>query len=401
MAGRGLSLKAYLAATRGPLAEPLLDLPARPPGPLLWAWAHGAERGRALSNLCARLQGQNPDIAVTVSGSAPPLGPMVQLPTPPERTTACTAFARHVHPEVVLWAGRELAPALLNSLSETGAHLIGIDFDETPPTVPEASRLLPDPAPAALTLFDTLHATSKPAARMLRRLGVDSSRVRASAPLLDTPTPLPCPDALHEEVAQELGGRPVWLAAYARCAEANSLLAAHRQAVRLNHRLLLIIAPASAQDAKSIAKIAAESHLRLCDWDAGEMPDDSTQVLLASGPEDMGLWYRLAPVAFLGGSLCQSYGGQDPFEAAALGTAILYGPNVGAHLIAYSRLVEAGAARIVRDAESLATAVSHVAAPDQAAAMAHAGWDVLSSGADLVDGVIEEVTSVLDARANA
>ena len=107
----------------------------------------------------------------------------------------------------------------------------------------------------------------------------------------------------------------------------------------------------------------------------------------------------MAPLAFLGGSLTAGHGGNDPFEAAALGTAILYGPNVGQHLAAYSLLVEAGAARIVRDADSLTSAVSNLIAPDQAAAMAHAGWDAVTAGAALVDSVIAEIVERLDRTA--
>ncbi len=404
MSSGGLSLKAYLATTRGPVAVPVAALPPRPPGPLVWGWAEGQERGAALANLCARLQNAHPDIAVGLSGSARGTIGMPHLPTPPERLSACQTFANHLRPDVVLWAGLELAPALLHSLHETGAHMIAVDLDDAPPVVPHAPRFLPDPAPATLAMFSSLYATSEAAARRLRRQNLDGTRVQASAPLLETQLPLVCSDTLHEEMAGILAGRPVWLAARVSAGEAASVLAAHRSAVRLNHRLLLILAPERRDEADAIARTARDTQLRLCDWEAGETPDDNTQVLLTGGPDELGLWYRLAPLAFIGHSLSSAgsgSGGRDPFEAAALGTAVLYGPNVGAHLTAYARLVEAGAARIVRDTDSLAVAVSHLVAPDQAANMAMAGWDVMSSGADLVDSVISEIANRLDERVTA
>jgi 3-deoxy-D-manno-octulosonic-acid transferase len=62
----------------------------------------------------------------------------------------------------------------------------------------------------------------------------------------------------------------------------------------------------------------------------------------------------------------------------------------------YSRLAKAGAARIVKDGDTLGTAVSRLISPDQAAAMAVAGWDVVSQGADLTDRVIDLVHATLD-----
>ena len=46
---------------------------------------------------------------------------------------------------------------------------------------------------------------------------------------------------------------------------------------------------------------------------------------------------------------------RDPYEAAALGSAILHGPNLGAHAAALAQLSEARALRKVTSAETLAT----------------------------------------------
>jgi 3-deoxy-D-manno-octulosonic-acid transferase len=106
----------------------------------------------------------------------------------------------------------------------------------------------------------------------------------------------------------------------------------------------------------------------------------------------------MAPVSFLGGSLVAGHNCVDPLEAAALGSAILYGPRVGKHLQSYSRLAAAGAARIINDSAALGMAVSRLVAPDQAAIMAHAGWDVISEGAALTDRISDLVQDTLDLR---
>jgi len=86
----------------------------------------------------------------------------------------------------------------------------------------------------------------------------------------------------------------------------------------------------------------------------------------------------------------------DPLEAAALGSAILYGPRVGRHVQSFTRLATAGAARIINDSTALGMAVTRLVAPDQAAMMAHAGWDVVSEGAALMDRITDLVQDALD-----
>jgi 3-deoxy-D-manno-octulosonic-acid transferase len=109
----------------------------------------------------------------------------------------------------------------------------------------------------------------------------------------------------------------------------------------------------------------------------------------------MGLWYRIAPAAFVGGSLAE-VGGHNPFEPALLGCAILHGPHVRNFADGYRRLQAAGAAVEVRDQRALAGALVEVLAPDRAAEMAAAAWDAVSEGAAVTDAVLEVVAGYLD-----
>jgi 3-deoxy-D-manno-octulosonic-acid transferase len=255
---------------------------------------------------------------------------------------------------------------------------------------------MPDASAGALSLFHMILAQDKHAAQRMRKLGVPDSRIEVTTPLEPEVFPLSSHDGLHEEMTATLAGRPVWLAASIHMEEADAVLRAHRRAARLAHRLLLVIVPMTPADEPALAQLTQDVGLRLARWDQGEMPDENTQVLLAGDDSELGLWYRLAPLSFLGGSMAGSTGGQSPMMAAALGSAILYGPNVGQHLDAYSRLVAAGGARIVKDMESLSAAVTHLIAPDRAASMAHAGWNVVSAGAETVDLILSQINDWLD-----
>lgn len=400
MSRRALSLSAYLAYTRGgamgSAGKSAANLPEiAADAPTVWIYAETHEQGRALSSLCARLIGLRPEVQIVASGAVPERFDIVKCDLPAENATECGGFVQALRPQIVLWAGSKLRPTLLDALARHGSYLIALDARDTLWTTP-APRWMPDPGPPTLTLFNSFYTVNAGANRRLRRLGVDRNRLFKKGPLIDTDPPPNCDEQTHLELTTLMTGRPVWLAAGLQADEAGDVLRAHRMTSRLAHRLLLILVPANEAEAPRMVAEAEELQLRLCQWDHGESPDEQTQVLITEGAEDIGLWYRLAPLVFLGGSLTHGHGGQDPYVAAALGSAILYGPNVGHHVDAYSRLVDAGAARIVRDADSLAAAVSHLVAPDQAATMAHAGWDLVSSGAELVDAVLSEICAHFD-----
>ena len=397
MVTRTLSLQAYLtyANARAPLAAGTgaVSPPDRPP--LIWLHADRPETGRALGCLGCRLKLLRPDLTLLGTGAVPETAELRSLRLPQENGPDVDGFIQQYTPSACLWAGAELRPALLAATRATGSLMVALQTDDRIWHSP-VPRWLPDPSHATLALFDRIHLTGEVLKRDLRRHGIPSDRLWPGGPLIDTALPNPISADLQEEVMTSLAGRPVWLAARISAQEAGDVLRAHRRAIRLAHRLLLVVVPNRPDDHARILRTAEAEQMRICHWDDGEMPDENAQVLLTETPDELGLWYQIAPLSFLGGSLVNGRGGIDPYEAAAQGTAILYGPNVGRHLPAYGRLVDAGAARIVRDADSLAGAVQTLVAPDLSASMALAGWDVISSGAGLVDQVIATVIERLD-----
>ncbi len=108
----------------------------------------------------------------------------------------------------------------------------------------------------------------------------------------------------------------------------------------------------------------------------------------------MGLWYRLSPVSLMGGSLAP-VGGHNPFEPAALGSAILHGPHVANFADIYARLAAANATRAVEGA-TLGATLAEVLEPDVAARMAHAAWEVCSEGAEVTEKAMDLLFAMLD-----
>lgn len=404
--GRSISLAAYLAlARRGPRIRTEFPGP-RPEGELVWAHVTSQERMGALVRIAEQLKAMRPGLHVLVTltpelarpGATPAApGPAVDIAQvlPEDTIQASAAFLAHWRPDLCLWTGGHFRPALLHVMGERGVPAVLIDASEDGLNVAH-QRWLPELARANLRGFAAILARNGTAAQMMRRLGIAGDDIAVTGPLQSGGNLPACNEQEREELARMLTGRPLWLAAQVRLDELDEVLRAHCEACRRAVRLMLILAPANAEEGPEFRDMLDSRELGTAQWSEGDMPDETTQVLLADTSGDLGLWYRLAPISFLGSSLRPGYGGCDPNAPAGLGSAILYGPHVGQYLAAYSRFADAGAARIVNDAASLSRALLQLLAPDQLALMARAAWEVESEGAEATDRVTGLAQELLD-----
>src|SRR5262249_41414207 len=128
--------------------------------------------------------------------------------------------------------------------------------------------------------------------------------------------------------------------------------------VAANHPgLLTIIAPRHPARGHAIQEMLAAHGLNVARRSRGEPIVDQTNVYLADTIGELGLFYRLAGVAFVGGSLVAK-GGHNPFEAARLDCTVLHGPDTRNCARMAAELAAAGATQTVSDADGLARAVA-------------------------------------------
>ncbi|WP_108259534.1 3-deoxy-D-manno-octulosonic acid transferase [Mangrovicoccus ximenensis] len=194
--------------------------------------------------------------------------------------------------------------------------------------------------------------------------------------------------AARRVVADDAGGdRPLWCAASTHEGEEEIAAEAHRIAQKGTHRLLLILAPRHPERGPAIRDMLAAKGFAVRLRSEAGCPDEDCDVYVADTLGEMGLWYRLAPVSFVGGSLAR-IGGHNPYEPAALGSAILHGPHVHNFADIYARLDAAAAALKVEDAAGLGETVAELMQPSRSAPMAFAAWELSSSGADVTDKAI-------------
>jgi len=316
---------------------------------------------------------------------------------PDEHPHHVMAFLDHWAPDVAVWVWGNLRPNLVDEMARRSIalHLVAAEsegFDR------RRDRWLPELVGHLVRVFSSASARTESAAQRLERLGLNISQITVEPAPGTTGRVLPYEPSDVDDLGNHLSNRPVWFAAQTQANEWPHILTVHRQALRSSHRLLLVVHPGDHLFITELHQRLGQHNLKYGVWGDGDWPDEAMQVLIADQPDELGLWYRLATVSFMGSSLVPGYHSSNPLDAAALGTAILYGPYVREHLQSYTRLANAGAARMVSDVHSMASSLTELISPDIAADMAHAGWDVVTETAMVVDNVINLVQDSLDAR---
>jgi 3-deoxy-D-manno-octulosonic-acid transferase len=141
-----------------------------------------------------------------------------------------------------------------------------------------------------------------------------------------------------------------------------------------------------------VAQLVASSGLQPALRSRDEQPLPATDIYVADTMGELGLFYRLAPIVFMGGSLV-AHGGQNPIEAIKLGAAIVHGPHVFNFSDVYETLDGAGGARVADSREAL---VKHLG---QLLDDAGARGTLVSAGARVVaqlGGALDRTLSALE-----
>ena len=344
----------------------------------------------------SQLKGQHGGPRIAILGQA-------GLPAP-MRDAAAGALIASLEPDLVLILGNELpvslieaahaghVPVILADAQISDAHFKGAFAG----TVQNAVRRQLLRRMSLLLLSD---ANSR--AQALRQ-GVPANRIRVLGPITETRDPLSCTEPERAALAKQLRGRHVWLATNLPESEEDAITAAHRAALRYSHRALLIVVPDRSERGRDL-----ETRLKSNGFDVALRsdeiePTEDIQVLVADETAEMGLWYRIAPVTFLGGTLSgKVHDPRHPFEPASLGSAIVHGPELGAFAEELQQLSRANATRSVSDAAGLADAVADLAQPDIVARLAANAWAVSTGGAGVAQDTVQTILTELDQQRRA
>jgi 3-deoxy-D-manno-octulosonic-acid transferase len=398
---KGKEDPARFGERRGVAAAP------RPDGRLVWL--HAASVGEAVSTLplVERLRRERPGTSVLVTTGTvtsarllasrlPRDGRTLHQFVPVDRPAYVRRFLDHWRPDLAIWIESELWPTLLTETQRRGVPMLLLNARMSARSF-ERWRRFPAFARTVLGGFALCLAQDERQAERLRALGVPEAAsvgdLKAAAP------PLPADEAELDRLARAVAGRPLWLAASTHPGEEEAAAAAHRAlaAAAAHPGLLTIVAPRHPSRGDAIAAMLRESGLRVARRSRGEEIAPDTDVYLADTMGEMGLFYRLAGIVFVGASLTPK-GGHNPLEPAQLDCAILHGPDMSNCAAVARALDEAGAAVAVADANALAAEIDRLLRePAERTRRAEAALAVAARHRGVLDAVFARIAPFLDA----
>ncbi|MFG6582505.1 3-deoxy-D-manno-octulosonic acid transferase [Sulfitobacter sp. 1A12779] len=373
----------------------------RPEGQLIWF--HAASVGESLSVLALidRMGHALPQAHFLITSGTATSARLVGGRLPPrtrhqfaplDAPGPLKRFLDHWRPDAALFVESELWPQMLRRTHARGTAMALINARLSQRSI-ESWQKRPALAGFLFGVFDLILTQNDAMARAMATINAPADRVTPGINLKSMAGPLPQDDGTIAEAREALEGRPVWIASSTHPGEEKAVLEAHRQLLERIPELCLILAPRHPERGDEVAGLIASYGLTHGRRTRGDMPRE--QVYLADTLGELGTWYGLSEIVFLGGSL-HPIGGHNPYEVAQAGAMVLSGTHVTNFAETYAEMEAEGAARLVAGTQDLADRVGVLLRNDIALASGVAAAKAYAAGqTDKLDSIAERLITAL------
>ena len=333
----------------------------RPPGRL--AWLHGASVGEGLSllPLVQALSAADPKLNLLVTSGTRTSAELLGRRLPPgarhqfvpvDGPRASARFLQHWRPDLAVFAESELWPNLIQGARQQGARTALVSARLSQASL-RTWAMAPGAARTLIGGFDLVLAQDADAVAGLSRLGArDDGRLNLKL----AGEPLPADPAVLADLLARLHDRPLLLAASTHPGEEAMVLEVFGFLKDRPERPLLVLVPRHPERGEQVEVLARSKGLAVARRAADQPLTEATEVYVADTLGELGLWFRLAGAALVGGSLVERVGGHNPLEPARLGCPVIGGPHVDNWRGVYAELAAARAVRTVAGVGGLAGA---------------------------------------------
>ena len=375
----------------------------RPEGEVIWFHAASVGESIALLGLIENIVEERPLINILITTGTTASANLINTRLPKKTIHQYVpfdigefvrGFLDHWKPNLAVFTESELWPCLITTTHAREIPLILINARISRKSFSKW-KWVKGLFSSILSKFSIILCQDENTAKFIRKLSKSKIDPKVVGSLKESAPPLPFNEEDRAVISNQIGSRPIWLAASTHEREELMMAEAHEHARRFSRRLLLIIVPRHPNRGKKIC-----SDLRNLGWQVslrsgGEEINNYTEIYIADTFGEMGLWYRISSISFLGGSMTE-VGGHNPFEPATLGSAILHGPHVWSAAEAYEELGKVKASLQIKNPEELSQAIVDLLNPDTNASMAKSAWELSSKEAEASSQALNEIFKVLD-----
>lgn len=375
----------------------------RPDGPLIWLHAASVGEAQSALSLIERLLAMRADVRMLVTSgtvtSARLLGK--RLPAraihqyvPADVRRWVRRFLAHWRPDLAIFVESEIWPNLVSETAQRGIPVILVNGRLSARSFGRWSRA-PAMAGALMRSFALCLGQTERDRERFAALG--AVRTSCLGNLKYSAEPLPADAAVLNGLRDAIGTRPVWLAASTHPGEEEMVAAVHLALKGDNPGLLTVIVPRHPERGDEVAAMLRQRGLVVCRRSKGEAVGAGCDVYLADTLGELGLFYRLAGISFIGGSTA-NLGGHNPLEAAQLDCAVIHGPDMANFSVVAADLEAAGAALSFRDEKGLIAAVNRLLSDgEERKRLAAAARKVSQRNADALDRIADALAPFVEA----
>lgn len=379
----------------------------RPHGPLVWV--HGASVGETLSTLplIHRLLADRPGVKVMVTSGTVTSADLLarRLPkgafhqyVPVDHPRWVRRFLEHWRPDLALWVESDLWPNLISQTQARGVPMILVNGRLSERSF-QGWRKARGLVRELLSGFALRLAQTEGDRRRFEATGGGPVQCLGNIKLAAPPLPAKAKDLAG--LRRSVGERPVWVAASthdgeeAQIADAHLYAKEHETELPKLPDLLTVIVPRHTNRGADVAALMRARGLTFGLRSKGHAITPETDVYIADTMGELGLFYRLAEVAFVGGSMVP-HGGHNPIEPALLDCAVLHGPHMTNFVEVTDILTRAGGAKLVRNHPELIIAVTDLLTDDTARnAMMRAAKQAATAESGVLDRVMDAIAPYL------
>lgn len=374
----------------------------RPEGKLIWF--HGASVGESISMLplINRLLENSPDTYVMVTTGTTTSADLMgkRLPErafhqyiPIDNPAFTKRFVKHWQPDLVLWFESDFWPAMLSTIKKKNIPLILVNGRISNKSFKRWQQF-DFICKELLACFTFCLGQSEEDAYRLRVLGAKDTTCLGN--LKFAGLPIPVDETKKKEITKQIGSRRLFCISSTHDNEEYQLGKRLPNLLKDHPDLLVIVAPRHPQRGNDIKTQLQDLGLNVSLRSAEEKITPQTQVYIADTIGELGIWYGISPIVFIGGSLIP-HGGQNFMEPSRLRDAVIVGPYMHNFTEAMQRAQKANAIIQSNDAEEVINTVSQLLDNnDLLEAKRSLAYNWATSEAKVLDGIVEKVKGYIN-----
>ena len=334
----------------------------RPPGHLIWVHAASVgETNAVLPLIDDVLQADATTHVLLTTGTLTSAGLAARrLPpramhqfVPLDVPQYTERFLEHWHPNLSIFTESDIWPNLVLATSRRQIPLVLVNARMSPRSMKRWRRNARLGRPL-FSRFNVVLAQNDKVARAIKQLGAPNV-ITAGNLKIDAPPP-PADLTELEKLKAATSGRPVFLAASTHPGEESLIADAHAVIAKSLPNMLTVIVPRHPDRGPALINEIMGKGLQAERRSLAAVPARETRIYVADTIGELGTFYALAPIAFIGGSLIE-HGGQNPIEAIRQGAVVLTGPSHHNFRDVYDALIAERGALEIKSADEIASAV--------------------------------------------